>query len=99
MSQFNYDPNSMFPKKPKRKSVDKEKVIMWALVVFLVLLISWLSSGCRSASYIEDARIGLTGVDLRFYEPPPVTIIYTNAPVATPSKFKLFPTLMEMNTK
>ena len=36
MSQFNYDPNSMFPKKPKRKSVDKEKVIMWALVVFLV---------------------------------------------------------------
>ena len=65
---------------------------------YLIIPILFLT-GCRSAAYIEDARIGLTGVDLRFYEPPPVTIIYTNAPVTTPTKFKLFPPLMEMNTK
>lgn len=65
---------------------------------YLILPILFLS-GCKSFSNIESLDLDLGGFEATFYEPPPITIIYTNAPVATPSKFKLFPTLMEMNQK
>mgnify|MGYP003110595055 FL=1 len=65
---------------------------------YLIIPILFLA-GCKSLNNVESVDLDLGGFEVEFYEPPPVTIIYTNAPVATPSKFKLFPTLMEMNTK
>jgi len=67
-------------------------------VKYLIILILFLA-GCKSLNNVESVDLDLGGFEIEFYEPPPVTIIYTNTPVATPSKFKLFPTLMEMNTK
>ena len=39
------------------------------LILVLAALVIGVGSGCRSLPYLEDARIGLTGVDLRFHEP------------------------------
>lgn len=58
-----------------------------------------LLTGCQSLNNVESMDLDLGGFEVEFFEPRPVTIIYTNAPVATPSKFKLFPTLMEMDQK
>jgi hypothetical protein len=64
------------------------------LVVPILIL-----SGCKSLNNVESVDLDLGGFEVEFYEPPPVTIIYTNFPASTPTKFKLFPTLMEMNQK
>ena len=65
---------------------------------YLIIPILFLT-GCQSLSNVESMDLDLGGFEVEFYEPPPVTIIYTNAPAATTTKFKLFPPLMEMNTK
>ena len=70
---------------------------------YLIIPILFLS-GCKSLPYLEDARIGLTGIDLRFHEPKKLEIeeagwfgefnSITNR--ATPVSF---PVLMEMDKK
>lgn len=65
-------------------------------IVITMICLFCIGTGCKN---LAEADVSLTGLELEWYEPPPVTIIYTNAPVATPTKFKLFPPLMEMNTK
>ena len=56
-------------------------------------------TGCQSLNNVESMDLDLGGFEATFFKPPPVTIVYTNAPIATPTKFKLFPPLMEMNQK
>tara|TARA_Y100001963_G_scaffold154727_1_gene244152 strand:- start:5 stop:325 length:321 start_codon:yes stop_codon:yes gene_type:complete len=106
MSRFNYNPNSMFPKKPKRKGVDKDKVIRWALIVFLVVLIAWLSSGCKSMPYMTELDISITGVEIEF-EPQTQKVdeglfgnfqVITNRMQYAPTPVS-FPLLMEMDKK
>ena len=65
-------------------------------IVITMTCLFCIGTGCKN---LAEADVSLTGLELEWYEPPPVTIIYTNAPVATPSKFKLFPTLMEIDQK
>ena len=71
---------------------------------YLIIPILFFLAGCKSMPYLEDARIGLTGLDLRFYEPKKLAIEeagwfgdfnnITNR--ATPVSF---PVLMEMDKK
>ena len=63
---------------------------------YLIVPILFLAGG-KSLNNVESVDLDLGGFEVEFYEPPPVTIIYTNFPASTPTKFKLFPTLMEMN--
>lgn len=70
---------------------------------YLIIPILFLT-GCKSLPYLEDARIGLTGIDLRFQEVKTLQVeeagwfgefnSITNR--ATPVSF---PVLMEMDKK
>jgi hypothetical protein len=72
-------------------------------VRYLIIPILFLT-GCKSLPYLEDARIGLTGIDLRFQEVKTMKVeeagwfgefnSITNR--ATPVSF---PVLMEMDKK
>ena len=65
-------------------------------IVITMISLFCIGTGCKN---LAEADLSLTGLELEWYEPPPVTIVYTNLPVAERSKFKLFPTLMEMDNK
>ena len=65
-------------------------------IVITMISLFCIGTGCKN---LAEADVSLTGLELEWYEPPPVTIVYTNLPVAAPSKLKLFPTLMEMDNK
>jgi len=43
----------------------KSNIFGAAICAFAILI----GAGCKSMPYLEDARIGLTGIDLRFHEP------------------------------
>ena len=53
----------------KPKSLVEGKAIRWIVITALAAMAIWIGAGCKSMPYLEDARIGLTGIDLRFHEP------------------------------
>ena len=70
MSKYHdYDPDDMFPRRPEPKSLVDGKAIRWILIAVLAAFAIWIGAGCKSMPYLEDARVGLTGIDLRFHEP------------------------------
>jgi len=67
-----YNPDAMFPKKPTPRSFwarVKTAVKRW-LAAFGVLV----GAGCQNVRTIDA---GFGGLDIEYYEPPPITI-YTN---------------------
>lgn len=65
--------------------------------IIMICLFS-IGTGCRSLTNVESVDLDLGGLEVEFYEPPPVTIIYTNAaPMKTDYKLLGLPKLMEMN--
>ena len=46
----------------------------YLLILVLAALAIGVGSGCKSLPYLEDARVGLAGIDLRFHEPKKLPI-------------------------
>jgi len=88
-----YNPNTMFPKKPAPRGYwarIKATVKRW-LAAFVLLV----GAGCQNVRTIDA---GFGGLDIEYYEPPPI-IIHTNI-IRTnfiSPHFLTLPRLMERN--
>ena len=80
----------------------------YLLILVLAAIAIGIGSGCKSMPFLEDGRIGLTGIDLRFHEPKKLPIeeegwfgnfqYITNKMIHAPTPVS-FPMLMEMDKK
>ena len=84
-----YNPNAMFPKKPTHGVTGlglKATIKRWLTIVGL----SALAVSCQNVRTID---VGFGGLDIEYYEPPPITI-YTNI-IRTNFISHPYPRLME----
>ena len=73
-----YDPDAMFPKKPRPERFwTGERIMRWTIIVGLSAFAIFVGAGCKSLVNVKDIDLGFGGLEIEFYEPPPV-IVQTN---------------------
>ena len=72
MSRYHkYDPDSMFPRKPKTRCATKGKVMRWIIIVLLAAFAIWVGAGCKSLPNVKELDFSITGLELEFYPSHP----------------------------
>ena len=54
-----YDPDAMFPRKPKPKSRVDGKAIRWIIITALAAMAIWVGAGCKNVRSIDAGFGGL----------------------------------------
>ena len=69
MSRYhNYDPDAMFPRKPKvRRFWTGERVARWLIIIGLSAFAIFVGAGCGSVRNIKEVDFGITGLEMEFY--------------------------------
>ena len=69
MSSFhNYDPDAMFPKKSKPKSIIERKAIRWLIIIGIGVLVIWIGAGCKNVRSIDA---GFGGLEVEYWPSHP----------------------------
>ena len=67
MSKFEYDPDDMFPKKRKPKSIIESRAMRWLIIIALAAIAIICSTGCINMSSIKELELDLSGLEIEWY--------------------------------